>query len=114
MAVTADRVVTVTYSGTVNGVNPFEADSNTTSPGMVQYIDLASGNNNITKPTGALGVTVVFPVGNTTIVTLKGTTADTGLAIHPTDPTSIGLASTVTTFVLSAASTLSAVRLFWS
>lgn len=113
MAVTATRAVQLSLSGDVEGVNTLEAANNGSSPGQVQITALASGANTITKPTGAVAVTVVPPAANIVTLTLKGVTGDTGVGLHLTDPTSIGLATGVTTFCLTASGTVT-VRLFWS
>lgn len=114
MSVTANRKVVITYDGAVEGVQQLTDVENTSSPGEIDYVSLSPGANTITKPTGALACTIVPPVGNSTEVTLKGISGDTGIILHPTGPASISLASTVTSFVLTAASTVTGCRLFWS
>ena len=117
MAVTASRTVEITYSGGVTGTEPLVAADNLVSPGQVEIRTLSAGANSITVPTaGATTVacTVVPPANNSTAITLKGVTGDTGIHLHNTDPTSIALDPTVTTFVLTAAGTITGVRLFWT
>jgi hypothetical protein len=74
---------------------------------------LSSGNNSITVPTGATALTIAPPSGNTVAITLKGVNGDTGIALHRTHPTSIGIYSTVTAIVLNAGSAVT-VKLIWS
>src|SRR3972149_336879 len=117
MAVTATRSVTITYSGDVIGTQIITAASNAASAGSVEIKTLASGANTITIPTGGTvptAVTIVPPTGNTNSITLKGVSGDTGITIHLTDPTTIALASSVTSFVLTAGAEIAGTRVFWS
>lgn len=78
---------------------------------------LISGNNTITVPTGGTmvsAVTIVPPVGNTVILTLKGVNGDTGIPLHLTGPSSLALPSTATSFVINASDVLTGLRLYWS
>jgi hypothetical protein len=78
---------------------------------------LASGANTITPPAGStpVSVTIVPPAGNVITITLKGVTGDTGILLHPTDPTTIALGSPTATFVLTAGSLFaSGVRFYWT
>ncbi len=113
MAATATRSITVQFSGDIAAANTFAAANNASSPAEIDLVELASGANTITPPTGAKAVTIVPPTGNTVLLTLKGVTGDTGVVLHLTDPTSIGLNSAATTFVINAASTVN-VRMIWS
>ena len=112
MAVTAKRSISITLSGDLSAQNTFSAADNVASPAGVESKTLSSGANTITPPTGTVSVTIIPPSGNTVALTLKGVTGDTGVALHLTDPTSIGLAGT-TAFCLTAASGVT-VRLLWS
>lgn len=117
MATTASRDVTITYTGSVTGTESLSAADNAASPGQIEVKTLSSGANTITVPTGGATVvacTIVPPTGNTTSITLKGITGDTGIRIHNTDPTSLAIDSSVTTFVLTAGGTITGVRLYWS
>jgi len=115
MAVTADRQVNIQYSGTgLNANNSFPAAQNTSSPAQNSYTNLSSGANTINTPTGAVSVTIVPPSGNTVSITLKGISGDTGIRIHNTDPSSIAIDSSVTSFVLTAANPITGVRILWS
>lgn len=117
MTATAARNINVNYSGDVDANNNFPAASNTTSPATISVINLTNGPTTITPPDGGTtpkGVTIIPPVGNVADITLKGVTGDTGVLLHPTDPTSLGLGSTTGTFVLTATTGITGVRLFWS
>jgi len=85
---------------------------NTNSPGAIVDYALSTGNNTITPPAQSTGATLLFPTSNAVLVTLKGVNGDTGIVLHPTDPTRIGLNSTAA-FVLSAASSVS-IKIIWS
>ncbi len=117
MSVTSNRTVTIVYTGDVIGTEPLTAAANAASPGSVTLHTLASGANTITVPTGGstvVAATIVPPTGNTQTLILKGVTGDTGVGLHLTDPTSVALASTVTTFVITAGGTVTGLRIHWS
>lgn len=115
-ATTASRTTTIVYDGAVNGTQEIAAADNTSSPAMVELVALINGNTTITVPAGGsvpTAVTIVPPSDNTVPLTLKGVAGDTGVAIHPTDPTTIALASTAASFVITATGNVN-VRLFWT
>lgn len=117
MAVTSSRSIQVVFSQDVVATNTFSAANNTSSPGAVEIKTLAAGANTITPPAGgttAKACTIIPPAGNTQSITLKGVTGDTGVALHKTDPSSIGLDSSSATFVLTAGAEIAGVRLVWS
>lgn len=122
MTISSNRRVVVRFldedtPDTSDAIQAFEAD-NEESAAKMEFKDLSSGNNSITVPSNAAAVTIIPPRTNTgdneVTITLKGVNADTGFAIHPTDPTSIGLESTVTSFVLNVSDDLSGTRFIWS
>lgn len=106
MGVTSNRSVEISFAGVVEYDQTFNAATVSTGSGQIQQITLASGNNTITVPTSAIAATIVPPAGNTVALTLKGVNGDTGIALNVTDPTSIGLNGSVTTFVINAGSTV--------
>lgn len=113
MSITSFRQVIIQFSGDYDAAIEYEA-SNALSPGDIDIVTLASGNNTITVPSGATGVTIKPPDDNEETITFKGVNGDTGVALHLTDATSIGLKSSVTSFVLNASATIEDVRLIWS
>jgi len=92
--------------------------TNETSPADFDLVTLAAGANTITPPAGARACTIIFPETNTgddeVLVTLKGISGDTGIVLHPLDPTSIAIDDPTDTFVLTAAAELAGIRLVWS
>jgi hypothetical protein len=84
----------------------------------MDLVTLSSGANTITPPASATACTIIFPETNTgvdeVLVTLKGVSGDTGVVLHPLDPTSVALNNAATTFVLTASASLAGVRLVWS
>jgi len=117
MAVTSTRTQLIVFTGDVTGTETLSAASNASSPGSVEIKTLASGANTITLPTGGSTVTactIVPPTGNTTAVTLKSVTGDTGIRIHNTDPTTVTFHTTETSFCLTAGAQITGVRLYWS
>lgn len=114
---TATRKVTIVYSGDVDGEQEINAADNASSPAVVELKTLAIGANTITVPTAGktpTAVTVVPPASNTTALTLKGVSGDTGIRLHDTDPTTIALHSGVASFVLNAAAEIIGARFYWS
>lgn len=117
MAVSSTRTIAIGYTGDVVGNEALAAATNTASPGQIQILTLASGNNTITVPTGGTtpkACSIVKPSTNTTAITYKGVTGDAGMRLHDTDPDSISIHSSVTSFVLNAAAEIVGVRLYWT
>ena len=113
MSVTSNRTVTIQFSGDVEYAQEFESSPNASGSGQNQLTDLSSGNNSITIPTSAVAVTIIPPADNAVVLKIKGVNGDTGVIIHLTDPTSIGLGSGAT-LVIDAASSVTGLRLIWS
>lgn len=117
MATTGNRKILVDFTEDIIAQVTATAVENTNSPGQIDIVTLTTGANTITPPTGGAttrAVTIIPPVSNTNTITLKGVTGDTGVVLHLTDPTSIGLNSSTNTFVLTAAAEIVGVRLVWS
>ncbi len=117
MAVSSTRKVQLGFSGSFTASQTYQAAVNSDSPGEHEFKTLAMGNNTITPPGGGstpVACTIVPPAGNTETITLKGVNGDTGVVLHLTDPTSIGLDSPTTTFVLTASAEIIGVQLIWS
>lgn len=118
MAVRATRNVNIVLSGDVSANLDFPAATNLVSPGSVTIQDLVAGANTITVPSATditvTSVTIVPPTDNEESILLKGVTGDTGISIHPTDPTTIALADGVTSFVLTAGDAIAGVRFAWT
>lgn len=113
MAVNSARRISVIFTGSVAASLNYNAADNLLSPGSIDLITLNSGNNTITPIANATAVTIIPPDGNSEIITLKGVNGDTGVALHLTDPTSIGLGS-ISSFVLHVTIPVDNVRLIWS
>jgi len=113
MSVTSNRKITIAFTGDVEYTQEFDAPVNSAGSGQIQVINLASGANTITVPTGAVAVTIIPPDNNSETLTLKGLTGDTGIALALTAPCSLSLAG-VTTFVLTAGGTVTGVRFIYS
>jgi hypothetical protein len=117
MAVASERKSTIAFTGDLEAQFNFYAADNAASPAQIDVVTLASGPNTITPPSSGTtpkALTILPPAGNTVLITLKGVTGDTGVPLHKTDPTSIGVDSTLTTLVLTAAAEIAGVRLVWS
>ena len=117
MATTSTRAITIVFTVDNTATETISAASNTAAPGVMELLTLSSGANTITVPTGgstAKACTMMPPSGNTATLTLKGVTGDTGVLMHATDPTSISLASSVTSFVITTSAIVTGMRLYWS
>jgi len=112
MATSSQRSVLIVCEGDFEFSQEFDSVQNNDSPGSSEVVELASGPNTITPPDGATGVTIVPLTTNSTLMTLKGVTGDTGIALALTSPTSIGLNGS-NTFVITAAAIMT-VRLIWT
>ena len=114
MAVTSNVTIQISMTGDVVAQASPAAAQNTSAPGKVDLITLSNGANTITPPTGATGCTVIPPSTNTTSITFKGVTGDTGLRLHNTNPTVITLNAATDTFVLTAGAAITSVRVIWT
>lgn len=118
MAVTSSRTVQIDYSGDFTASFIQSALANAASPAMEVIQTLAIGNNTITAPVVSgvtvKGLTIIPPSGNASLIILKGVNGDTGVKIHDTDPTSIGLDEDFVSLVLNAEAQIVGVRLIWT
>ncbi len=117
MAVTADLSFVLRLTGDVESSDIFSFVQSIVSPGQLQVVDLASGDNTITIPTGGSSVPVALiiipPAGNTETLTLKGDAGDTGVAIKPTDPCCISLPSGASNPILNAGGIVTGIRYYF-
>ena len=118
MATTSTRTTTIVYTVDVVGTETLAAASNTASPGSIEIrTHTGAIDVTMTPPTGGTSptaCTIVPPAGNTATITLKGVAGDTGVRLHATDPTTIALGTTTTTFVLTISATITGMRYYWS
>lgn len=116
MATSATFAAVLTLTGDIQQTQPINAAVNAASPAAETLVNLSSGANTLTAPVAAVAtrLTIIPPSGNTILMTLKGVTGDTGVPLHLTDPTTIGVDSTLVTLCLTAASAITGVRLIWS
>ena len=118
MSVVSSRTVQIQFSGDITSSLIQSALDNIVSPGEYDIISLVLGDNTIAAPVVSgivvTGLTIIPPAGNVNLITLKGVTGDSGIALHLTDPTSIALDTTFVSLVLNAAAAISGVRLVWS
>ena len=111
MASTASISIAGTVRGSLTGdknIGPFNLASSAANP-VIQVLVLQAGANTITPPTlpATSGCIIKLPLTNTSIVTLKGVTGDTGVALGKVTTQVLNWDSTAppTTFVLTSAST---------
>jgi len=105
MAKTSSVTMSITVSGDGLGftyVPPTAPVVNPASPGSEILTALAPGDNIITPPPNA-NYCLVVPAGTSTNPKkLKGVGGDTGVAIHPSNPTLVALPSGGGTFIINA------------
>lgn len=117
MARTSRRSINIIFAGDLVSNNTYSAAENTVSPGDIDIVTLVVGFNLITPPTGGKtpkACTIVPPAGNVNAMTLKGITGDTGIPLHLTDPTSIGLGAPAGTFGITVTVEIVGAQLIWS
>ncbi len=134
MSAKARRKITVTYSNDVEGETELNAGENADSPASVQLVALAAPamvddawtetDVEVTVPEGATGVTILKDGANEAPVRFRGDTGNesNGFLLHPTDPDSFSLDSSVSSFFLANAwpesdyinAAATTVRLFWT
>ena len=110
MSILGKRNVANLVSGDII-VQDYAQSENASSPAKVDTFAL-NGTTTMTPPTGAIGFTLLPPATNVHPITLKGTTGEAGIVLHPTDPTSLGLNST-TNFAIYSTTTILGVRVIW-
>lgn len=114
MAVTSNNTISLSLTGDVEFQQDFDLATNPAAPGVNNLYNLLSGNNTITVPSGSVSVLIVPPSGNLLVITYKGINGDTGVPLHKTNPSLIGLDTTVTTFILNASNAITGLRLIFS
>lgn len=115
MSILSTRKIVSQFEGDVVA-DVTNTSTNQASPGKFDIVTLAAGANTITPPSGGttpVAVTIVPPPSNASTITLKGISGDTGVLLHPTQPTSISLGSPTATFVLTAGAQIVGVQLIW-
>jgi hypothetical protein len=119
MSITSTRTIQVGFSGVVDSQIIQSALENTVSPGELEIITLAIGNNHVLPPSISgiviTGLTILPPSGNVSLITLKGNdVGDDGIPLHLTDPVSLSLDTTFTGLYLQTPTEIIGVRLIWS
>lgn len=89
--------------------------ANNASADAVTDLNLSPGNNTITVPSGASFVAAVIipPAGNTVGIKLLGSATDTGINLHPSNPTVLSLAAGVLSFILSCTANVNGLVVQW-
>lgn len=118
MSITAVFTGGASYSGdeSTAGTATTASSTNSDAPDFgARLVNLSSGFNTITLPTGhtVYGVSIFPPSGNSTSLTLKGITGDTGIPLHVTKASHIALVTGATTFGLTAGSAMSVRLAYW-
>ena len=114
MAANAVIQITGQISGAATGgktIGPMTLTSSAACP-QTQELTLAAGDNTVTVPVATnnapSGCFITLPSSNTSVVTLKGAAADTGIVIGKTSTQMLNWlasASAPTSFILNAATT---------
>ncbi len=115
MATTTETQITITSDGDgIEGEWEPTAMSNSASPaGGPVKTPLASGDNTILVPTGAMGLVLAPPSSSAAVLKLKGGAGETGFALRTGQPAAIPL-PTGTASVLLNASEAALVYLHWT
>jgi hypothetical protein len=114
MATTEETEITVTSSG--DGITSEWTVSTTNSNGAAGgpiKTTLASGDNTIAVPTGAMGMVLSPIASSATVFKLKGGAGETGFCLRGGKPSFISL-PTGTVSVLLNASAVDIVQLHWT
>lgn len=118
MSITSSRTIQIQFSGDNTAQVILSALDNDVSPAEPVILSLVSGNNTILPPVVSgiviTGLTIIPPAANTHLMILKGANGDTGIPLHLTDPTSIALDPSFTSFVINAAAAIVGLRLIWT
>jgi hypothetical protein len=112
---TSTVTLTALKTGETGGVNEggTQTFTNASAPdGRTVQTFSASTFAAVSVSSGATGVYIIPPSTNAGTITLKGVTGDTGLALHPTQPSFISLATTASFGLLCSASTV--VEFLWT
>lgn len=112
----ANRSILVQFTGDPDFNVSASAIENTNTPAEVRLVTLQLGSNVIEFPTAGdvTGITIIPPSYNTIPLTLKGDIADVGIPLSKTDPTSLGVLSSSSSFILVAGTTLHGVRIIFN
>ena len=102
---------TVTITGALEGFGTGTFTVKTTitaTAARLETVNLSSGDNTVTVPSGMSSVLVKPPAANTVVIKYGGTS---GTPVHKTRPKIYDVDTGTTTFVLNAASTVTGVEL---
>src|SRR5258708_6678114 len=116
MAGTATLTITGTMTGGITGSEVFAQNSftNTAAVEYVQPVSLSNGANTITVPAGSKGFYLITAAGNTSVITLKGLTGDTGIAIAPAGIVAMQFASSPpANFVITVTTSTTTCNIIW-
>jgi hypothetical protein len=73
----------------------------------------AAGDNTLDVPLDAVALTLVPPASNAAVLTLKGSSGDTGIVLHATHPSSIAI-DPLAPIILNVDIDVEGVRLIWT
>lgn len=113
---TAEIRLSATVLGLLTGNRTFSpaVASFSDAHGGLSIVDLTTGDNTITVPSGATGVLLVPPADNAEGIELKGVGADTGFEISMTSWQLINFGATPpASFVLTTTGAIAGVEFNW-
>lgn len=113
MSSTSSVRIGINFQGDIEYDQQFNTASNTSSPAMNEIGALTTGNNTISVPTGATGVTIIPPNSNAIVLTLKGVNGDTGIVLSLVNPFYLSLGTSITSFVINVSANVT-LRFIWS
>ncbi len=117
MSIASIYRIGIDFSGDYVANLTFPSASNSLSPGVINIYSLISGINTITLPTGGSTVTgaiIIPPAGNTQTITLKGNSADIGVALSKVNPTLVPFDTTPpVSIVLTTGGIITGLKIIW-
>lgn len=116
MATTNKTQLTVTSSGdgSTSEWKPAAMTNNVGAAGGPVKIDLAQGDNTISVPTGAMGMAIVPPASNGTVMKLKGGAGETGFALRTGEMTHVSLPTGTANVLIGCPSGTVRVNVHWT
>ena len=117
MAVSVQTTIVMKRTGDQNNQDTKVTSANAAASGAVSDLSFTAATfAAVTFPAGGSTITgciIVPPAGYAGTITLKGVTGDTGVILHPTDPTYISLGASAA-FGLLCSVTCTGLRIFWT
>lgn len=116
MAITNETQITVTSSGDGSDESEWKPTAMTNTRGAAGgpvKMTLASGDNTISVPTGAMGVVLAPAASSGVVLKLKGGAGETGFCLRTGEPSALALPTGTANLLLNA-SAVTIVGFHWT